>query len=112
MDDGVVKAHQPESKVEHSGWDVVQTFGAQQWNKGLVVGLNGDGLAQDVVREALTCQGFLLYLCIPRFSLCHGPRGVCYWFPTCSQVDQAISEVNLTMRRKRLSSVVLVGVFM
>ena len=40
---------QPESKAEHSRWDVVQMFGAQQWNKGLVVGLNGDGLAQDVV---------------------------------------------------------------
>ena len=49
MDDGVVKSHQPESKAEHSGWNVVQMFGAQQWNKGLVVGLNGDGLAQDVV---------------------------------------------------------------
>ena len=33
----------------HSGWDVVQMFVAQQWNKGLVVSLNGDGLAQGVV---------------------------------------------------------------
>ena len=49
MDDGVVKSHQSELKAEHSGQDVAHMFGAQQWNKGLVVGLNGDGLAQDVV---------------------------------------------------------------
>ena len=54
VDNGVIVFHQSKSKAKHSEWDAVQVFGTQQSSKRLVVSLDGNCLAQDVIRKMLT----------------------------------------------------------
>ena len=55
--DGVHEAVHAKSKLENTWWRSVELFGGEKRNKRLVVCLDSNGLAQDVIDKFFTCPG-------------------------------------------------------